>query len=184
MILAQYRLFLAESNKIILDHVEEVFNVKFFIPNENYDDLISLDSSQPFVSKPWTFESIVKEYRRNHFKMEELLDTALTQGQELSKEILVIGSVREPGTLADYYVGILKKQALDRIVPVIEGRYTHSQMKDSVDEIIAVDMQRKSATSPDNIVHQLNSEKIGPFSGKCDFFFPQSKYELGVVYHQ
>jgi hypothetical protein len=182
LILAQHRLFLAESNKLILDNAEEVFNVKFLIPNEKSDDLISLDSAQPFVSKPWTFESIIKEYRRNYSKMQELLDTALTQGQELSNEIVVIGSVKESGTLADYYVSILKKQDLSRIFPVIEGRYTHSQMKDFVNKMIAVDIHRKDSknTSAEVFIDEITQDKINPFTEKCTNF-PQSKHELAVV---
>jgi hypothetical protein len=176
--LAMHKLYLGETNKIILIKAQENFNVDFLIPTDKYDDLISLDSSQPLVSKPWTSSDLlVKEYARNNSKLTELLDAGQTQGNQ--KILKGLASVREKGTQADYYCFNMSGR-----VESTRSRYTRDEISAEYnlpkDAISAVDITRKNFNNPENIITSLINDKIIPFNDHC-MSFPQTHHEVAVV---
>lgn len=181
LILAMEKLYLSETNQLILAKAEDAFNVKFLIPTEKSDDLISLDSAQPLVSKPWTStESLIKEYGRNNGKVGELLDAALTQGnQDL---LTFLFNLSEQGTQADYYCANLVSSSISQIGSVPKPRYTHSDMEDLHVPFIAVDIHRKASFNftQEGILEAIKEQKLEKFFKNCTNF-PQRDHHLAVV---
>lgn len=186
--LNEYRYFLAETKKILLDKCETMYNVKFNIPERNFIDLNSCDSSQKEMTTPI---DIAIATSREFNKVQEYMDgAALTNTIYGSEYKTFIYNIAERGTKTDVYTLLVppQKKYLFKLVES-KSRYNYPELyniiRDNKLEIIikGMDVHRKiKITSEEEIIHTLEKEKVITFF-KDLTKVPQKEHYLGVIFN-